>query len=104
MNTPLLYSIVPIAPSKTMTCCGSSSRVISGFSGNGSLRLTGNAGARAANGVVLGVGMMDDHCCSRLLGQELKCLGELHPQRFPGGEKLEDGDVIIQVGTRTVAP
>src|SRR6266404_1439188 len=104
MNTPLLYSIVPIAPSKTMTCCGSRSRAISGFSGNGCLRFTRSACAGAAHRVVLGFRMMDDHRCRRLLGEKLERFSEIHAERFLRGKKLENCRMIVEIGTGTIAP
>src|SRR3979411_1317896 len=104
MNTPLLYSIVPIAPSKTMTCCGSRSRAMSGFSGNGGLRFSRSAGAGATNCVVLRLGMMDDHRGSRLFRQQLECLGEVHAKRFLCGKELEHGGVVVKIRTGTVPP
>src|SRR2546423_10881003 len=104
MKTPLLYSIVPIAPSKTTTCCGSSSRVINGFSGNRSLCFSRSARAGAANRVVLRFWMVDNHSGRRLLRHQLKRFGELHAERFLCREKPEDRNVVIEVRTGAIAP
>src|SRR5215210_3490282 len=96
--------MVPIAPSKTMTWCGSRSRAISGFSGNGGLRLGRSAGGGSAHRVVLRFGVMNDHGSCRLLGKQLEGLGEVHPQRLLGGKELEDGGVVVEIGTRAVSP
>src|ERR1700704_6608376 len=104
MNTPLLYSWVPIAPSKPMTFCGSSRRAINGLSGNCRLRFRRRVGCRAAHRVVLRLRMMDDHRSGGLLGQELKRLGEIHPKRFLRRKKLEHRCMVVEVGARTVAP
>src|SRR6476469_6668479 len=100
MNTPLLYNCVPIAPSKTMTWSGSSSRAISGFSGNCRLRLGRCIGGRTAHRVVLGFGVVDDHRGRRLLGKKLERLGEIHPQRFLRRKKLEHDSVVVEIRTR----
>src|SRR5215210_9128655 len=104
MNTPLLYSCVPIAPSKTMTCSGSSSRAISGFSSNCSLRLARGAGSRASHRVILGFGVMNDHCRRRLLGEKLERFSQIHPERFLRRQKPEHRGVVVEVGTGAVAP
>src|SRR6266513_1761066 len=70
-----------------MTCCGSSRRAISGFSGNCGLRFSRSICSRTADRVILGFGMMDDHCGGGLLR-----------------EKLEHGRVVIEIGTRSVSP
>src|SRR6266550_3283882 len=104
MNTPLLYSCVPIAPSKTMTCCGSSRRAINGLSGNGRLRFCRSSFAAATNCVVLGLWMVDDHGRRRLLGEKLERLGEIHTERFLRGKELEHRGVVVEIGARAISP
>src|SRR6266550_7541009 len=87
-----------------MTCCGSSRRAISGFSGNCGLRFSRSICSRTADRVILGFGMMDDHCGGGLLREKLERFGEVHAKRFLGGEQLEHGRVVIEIGTRSVSP
>src|ERR1700694_4468137 len=104
MNTPLLYSCVPIAPSKTMTCSGSRSRAISGLSGNCHLRFGDGTGCGTAHGVVPGFRMVDYDRRRRLLRQQLERFGEVHPKRFFRGKELEHRCVVVEIRTRSVAP
>src|SRR5438270_4341502 len=104
MKTPLLYSIVPIAPSKTTTCSGSMSRAIRAFSGNCGLGFIRRARAGTAHCVVLCFRMMDDDGCRRLLGRQLKSFGEIHAECFLRWQKLEDGGVVVEIRTRAVSP
>src|SRR6476620_5524276 len=104
MNTPLLYSCVPMAPSKTMTCCGSSRRAINGLSGNGCLRFRRGVRGRAAHRVVLGLRMVDDHRGRRLLRQKLERLSEIHAEGFFRGKELEHRGVIVEIGACPVSP
>src|SRR5512132_3175597 len=94
--------MVPIAPSNTMTWCGSRRRAISGFSGNCRLRFRRGGGATYR--VVLRFRMMNDHRGGRLLRQNLECLGKVHPEGFPGGKKPEDCGVIVEIRTRAISP
>src|SRR3954466_16117793 len=96
--------MVPIAPSKTMTWSGSSSRAISGFSGNGRLRFGCSIGRGPANGVVLRFRMVNDDRGCRLFGHELECFRQLHPEGFGCRQQLEDRRVVIEIGTSAVAP
>src|SRR6185503_3259291 len=82
-----------------MTCCGSSSRATSGFSGNGLLLRGG-----AANGVVLRFGVVNDDRCRRLLGHQLESFGELHAESFFRRQELEHGGMVVEIRTRAVAP
>src|SRR5881628_168226 len=91
--------MVPIAPSKTTTCCGSSSRSTSGLSGNGLLLRRGTAHC-----VVLRFRVVDDDRRRRLFGHQLEGLGKIHSQRFLRRQKLEHRSVIVQIGTRAVTP
>src|SRR6267143_4197399 len=104
MNTPLLYSWVPIAPSKTMTCSGSSSRAISALSGNRHLRFRRSTRCGAAHGVVFGFGMVNYHRGCGLLRQKLKRFGELHAKGLLRGKQLEHRCVVVEIRTRPVAP
>src|SRR5215211_4279657 len=111
MNTPLAYSIVPIAPSNSTSALGSTRRARAGevmrASGESMVRRS-DAGARpfggGTHGVVLGLRVMDDHGGGALLGDELVRRCEFHAERLLGGEELEELRVILQVGTRAVPP
>src|SRR2546423_499768 len=96
--------MVPIAPSKTTTCSGSSSRAINAFSGNCRLRFGRSTRAGTAHGVVFRFRMMDDQGGCGLLGHQLKCLRQIHAECFPGREKPEDRGMVVQIGTRSVPP
>src|SRR5712671_4006862 len=96
--------MVPIAPSKTMTWCGSRRRAISGFSGNCGLCFRRGTGRRSAHCIVVRFRMVDYHGGGRLLGEELESFGEVHSECFLGGEELEHRSVVIEIGTRTIAP
>src|SRR5687768_12557543 len=96
--------MVPIAPSQTMTWSGSSSRAMSGLSGNGSLRLGARARIRTAYGVVLGFGVVNDNRGGGLLGHQLECFGQLHAECFGRREQLEHRGVIVEIRTRTIPP
>src|ERR1700674_2467057 len=87
-----------------MTCCGSRSRAISGFSGNGGLRLTRRVRPSATHSVVLGFRMMDDHRGGGLLGEKLERFSEIHAKRFLGGKELEYRGVIVEIGAGAVTP
>src|ERR1700681_1874231 len=104
MNTPLLYNCVPIAPSKTTTCCGSRSLVISGFSGNGGLCFRGSARRGAAHGGVLRFGVVNYDRGGRLFREELERLREVHAQCFLRWKELEYRGVIVEIRARAVAP
>src|SRR5262245_2618659 len=115
MNTPLLYSIVPIAPSNTTMRCGSSrassvTRVMCGAvprcSVNVSLRICvlerratpdlsyllvdalGRAD-HAAHGVVFRLRMVHDDRRRALLRHQLMSARELHPELLSGWQQLE---------------
>src|SRR5437763_580488 len=90
MNTPLLYSIVPIAPSKTTMDAGSRRRW--------SLALS------APDGIVLGLWMVHDDRRRALFRHELERARELHAQLALGRKNLEELPVVLQVGAGAVAP
>src|SRR5450756_2805505 len=48
--------------------------------------------------------MMDDDRRRRLLRKNLERFREIHAERFPRWEELEDGSVIVEISTRAVAP
>src|SRR6187431_1744496 len=117
MNTPLAYSIVPIAPSNSTSASGSTRRASAGevMSASGETMVRGCAGAgtrwsdsRAlrcrAHGVVLGLRVMHDHGGGALLRDQLERRGELHAERLLGGEQLEQLRVVLEVRARAVAP
>src|SRR6266567_9225367 len=91
MKTPLLYSIVPIAPSKTMMRSGSRRR------SRRDIRLSPHR-------VILRLRMMHDDGRRALLRDELERAGQLHSELALGGQELEHLRVVIQIRTRAIAP
>src|SRR4051794_22427194 len=117
MNTPLAYSIVPIAPSNSTSESGSTRRasageVMSASSAECGMRSAGCGTRRSdscalrcrAHGVVLGLRVMHDHGGGALLGNELERRRELHAERLLGGKELEQLRVILEIGARAIAP
>src|SRR5688572_9697358 len=118
MNTPLAYSIVPIAPSNSTRASGSTRRASAGevmSASDETMVRIADCGVREptsdsralrcrAHGVVLGLRMVHDHGGGALLGDQLERRRELHAERLFGGEKLEQLRVILEVGTRAVSP
>src|SRR5688500_12006700 len=104
MNTTLLYSVVRIAPSATITWSETSSQANSGLSDNGDLRsFCHDAPGRCTQRVVPGLGMVDDHGGGGLLGKKLESFRQLHAKRFRG-KQLEHDRVIVEIGTRAISP
>src|SRR5512144_2008316 len=109
MNTPLAYSIVPIAPSNSTSASGSTRRASAGevmsASGETTMRCS-HAGALGggAHGGVLGLRVMHDHGGGALLGDELVRRGQLHAERLLGRQEREQLRVILEVGARAVSP
>src|SRR5688572_28335491 len=109
MNTPFAYSIVPIAPSKSTSEFGSVRRARAGevMSGSGGTTYEDRSDARAfcgAHGVVFGLRVMHENGGGALLGHQLEGARELHPELLLGRKNPEERRVILEVGTRAVAP
>src|SRR6185503_16181935 len=130
MNTPLLYSMVPMAPSKTTMAEGSRRRsmftachppersewricsyerrsqaqILDSFAALG--REDDHCGAllRPPHRIVLRLWMMHDDRRGALLGDQLKRARELHAELALGRQNLEQLGVILEVRTRTIAP
>src|SRR3954469_19792616 len=109
MNTPLAYSIVPIAPSNSTSDSGSVRRASAGVvievSGGTTNECRSDACALcSAHGVVLGLRVVHDDRRGTLLGHQLERARELHAERFLGGKDLEQRCVALEIRARTVAP
>src|SRR5215207_1056766 len=112
MNTPLAYSIVPMAPSNSTRASGSARRASAGVvmrtSGGATMVRRSIAGARdfggGAHGVVLGLRVVHDDGGGALLGDELIRRRQLHAERLFSRQELEELRVVLEVGAGAVAP
>src|SRR6478752_4403114 len=91
MNTPRLYSIVPIAPSKTTIESGSRRR---------SIVVTRSASHR----VVLRLRMMHDDRRRALLGDQLEGARQFHTELAFRRQNLEQLRVVLEVRAGPVTP